>query len=280
MKKQLLLIASAWMLHIASMNAQITLDTTISYTLGIGYSFKLVNISNTETKWYFADTLSNSFSLYNMDFTPFLTGITVPESFALTTSNMQVLYITRTLFDCDSSNIEYAYYSPANSTKPFRVVRTDGTILFQVDSANAPYAYGTVLGGTDVIRPIVNTSDGAKLFLQSGSTLSPSKISVYSLCDSLRTDVFDLEGFDHSFVQVFPNPASHLLTFRINLPDNMNQYRLLIMDNVGRIVKQEEINRQVSEYLLDLSYLSNGSYQYLLLANAKTYQTGQFMLTK
>src|ERR1043165_6491616 len=109
-------------------NGQITLDTMVYRYLG--EDFKPVQISSTETKWFFADTTNNTFSLFNMDFTPFITNVVVPEPFAPASSSMQALYITRSLFDCDSTNIEYAYYSPRNIGKSFKVLRTDGTLLF------------------------------------------------------------------------------------------------------------------------------------------------------
>jgi len=91
--------------------AQITLDAIVE-PLGIGYDFYTVQISENETKYFQADTSTNTFDLYNMDFSPFLTDIEVPEPFNITSAApMQALYISRTLFDCDSTNIEYAYYS-------------------------------------------------------------------------------------------------------------------------------------------------------------------------
>src|SRR2546423_596911 len=91
----------------ASSSAQITLDNTVTSITAIGQDFYTVQISSTETKYLFEDTVANSFSLYNMDFTPFMINIAVPEPFDNWT--FQVMYVTRSLFDCDTSNIEYVY---------------------------------------------------------------------------------------------------------------------------------------------------------------------------
>ncbi len=210
MKKRIF-IASALILYtITNMKAQITLDTIVT-PISIGFDFYTVQISSTETKYYFADTATNTFSLYNMDFTPFMTNIAVPEPFAITTTNFQALYITRSLFDCDSSNIEYVYEAAIHSNEPFRIMRTDGTQLFQLDSANGPFCSGDCLGFSDFIRPIRNTSAGTKLFLQKPSS---GQIFIYSLCGTLLTDDFDLTNLKESYVKIFPNPTLGSLPFK------------------------------------------------------------------
>src|SRR5436305_1807307 len=104
MNKLLTIISLVVLMQTDKVYAQITLDTTITTRGGLGYDYYTVQISKTETKYLFEDTLSNTFSLYNMDFTPFLLNISVPEPFGPYT--FQVIYVTRTLFDCDSTNIE------------------------------------------------------------------------------------------------------------------------------------------------------------------------------
>src|SRR4051812_23663929 len=106
--KAILLMLVSILLGFAS-KSQITLDTIVHPWNLIGYDFYPVKLAENETKYYVQDTLSNSFTLYNLDFTPFLQNITVPESYSPFTKNMEVIYLSRTIFDCDSSTIEYAY---------------------------------------------------------------------------------------------------------------------------------------------------------------------------
>ncbi len=262
--------------------AQITLDTIVQNTYsGIGSGFRAVQISPSETKWYFQDTTANTFSLYNMDFTPFMLSIAVPEPFQPTNfNNFNVLYITRALFDCDTSTIEYVYETPISAYYTFRIVRTDGTILFQLDSANGPYGYGGQMGGESEIRPIINTSVGAKLFLQRPNLLGgPEPIHVYSLCGTLPTEVHFSE-INYSFIELFPNPVSNSLTFKINLPDNMNEYELVIVNNNAQEIKREKLNVPRTVYKLDVKNLSAGSYFYILCTKNKSYQSGKFIITK
>ena len=98
MKKFTLILLTTFLVHTYA-KGQITLDTSMTTHFSLGYNFWIAQISETESKYYIGDTVANTFSLYNMDFTPFLTNIPVPTPFL--SEYYQVLYITRTLFDCD-----------------------------------------------------------------------------------------------------------------------------------------------------------------------------------
>jgi hypothetical protein len=264
-------------------NAQITLDTIVHPWNLIGYDFYPVQISNTETKYYFQDTLNNTFNLYNMDFTPFMTNIAVPEPFDPFVYNYEVIYLSRSLFDCDTSTIEYAYTAIGSGSsgayKSFYIMRTDGTQLFRLDSAVAPYCFGC-LNGSQETRPIINTSAGAKLFLYYPS--NTNNLNIYSLCGVLpeADNIFDFAQLNQSLVKIFPNPASNSLTFQINLPDNMNEYELIIIDNNAKEVRKEKINSSSNKYVIDVSTFSSGNYFYSIRTNEKVYKSGKFTITK
>src|SRR5688572_7856330 len=147
------------------LRAQITLQHTLDSTL-IGDQFYCTDLGNNDHKYVFLDPVNNSFSLYNMDMTPYLANIQIPATGDSLVNGFTVIYITKSLFDCDSANIEYVLEDPYNGLNhPFRVYRTDGTLLLQVDNANGPYCNGCY-GGAQNIKPIINTSDGTKLFIQ------------------------------------------------------------------------------------------------------------------
>lgn len=262
-----------------STTAQITLDTVVTSQSGIGSSFYTVQISSNETKYLYEDSLTNTFSLYNMDFTPFLTSIPVPEPFDNWT--FQVQYVSRSLFDCDSTNIEFVYEAPTTGYKTFYIMRTDGTELFKLDSANGPFCAGGCLSLSDVIRPIRNTSSGTKLFLQRPWSMNQAfTTNIYSLCGSLPLEVFDLTIREQTFVTVYPNPASMSLTFILNLPDNINEYELVIVDSNSKEIKREQVRIQNFEFKLDANNLSQGTYYYSLCTKNKSYQSGRFIITK
>lgn len=276
MKKLFIILSLAVLVQSNKASAQITLDTTITPLDGFGYDFYTVQISGTETKYLFADSVTNTFNLYNMDFTPFMTNIAVPEPFA--TWTFQVIYVTRSLFDCDSTNIEYVYESSLGSNNhPFYIMRTDGTQLFKLDSAIGPFCLGSCLGLSDVIKPIRNTSAGAKLFLHHGQGQA---VNIYSLCGTLPEDVFDFTHLNQSFMKIFPNPTSSTLTFQITLPDNINEYELVVLDNNANEIKREKVGLGNDIHVIDVSNFSSGTYYYSLCTKSKSYQSGKFVLTK
>lgn len=256
--------------------SQITLDATID-SANLIYFFNSVQISDNETKYYIADTVNNSFNLYNMDFTPFIQNIPVPEPFIKqgnTTTIFRVIYISRSLFDCDTSNIEYAYEAATHSEERFYIMRTDGTELFHLDSANGPYCFGDCLGGADWIKPIVKTSDGTKLFLQRYW----GGVSIFSLCGSLPNghDAIAENGFQ-SFVKVYPNPSGDRINFKVTLPNNMEQFCLEISDINGRVVKRESIH-SFDDYILDTSNFPSGNYNFRLVTKNQNIQNGKFII--
>lgn len=256
--------------------AQVTLDNVVSPQIGIGEDFYTVQISKSETKYLFSDTVSNTFSLYNMDFTPFLTGINVPVPF---NHEYQVIYVTRELFDCDSTNIEYVYQSSINAFNTFYVVRTDGTILFRLDSANGPFCAGSCLGFSDFIEPIKNTSAGAKLFLQRPYSAYNGQIFIYSLCGTLTTKLSNQLPNSLKYVSVFPNPSPGTVNLRINLPDNFNKYTIKIHDSNSKVIATENINNNRNS-TMEFTNLTSGMYYYSLINEIQTIQNGKFVITK
>ncbi len=274
--KKLLLVISCAFLFSANVRAQITLEHTFDSTNS--NRVYCTDIGNNDFKYVVFNWYSNSFSLYNMDMTPYLTNIVLPAGDSIS-QGFVVIYVTKSLFDCDSTNIEYAYEYKNDSRHPFRILRTDGTLIFKEDSATGPYCYGC-LGGANDERPILNTSSGTKLFLQkTDATFSWSQLRVYSLCGNLPTNVYDFSD-EKSFVKVFPNPADMTLNFEITFPNNTEQFQLMIIDNNGNEQKRENIDFMHNRYFLDVGNFSSGTYLYSLVSKSKSYQSGKFVITK
>jgi hypothetical protein len=278
--KYFIMILVANSVKVSVCKAQITLDVQIDSS-AFPALWRFVQISPTETKYFFTDTVNNTFSLYNMDLTPFIINVAVPNPWAWTTSgHYEAYYITRELFDCDTSNIEYVFAAPSSGTKPFRVIRTDGTVLFQRDSVIAIYCGGDCgNGGSGIITPIVNTSAGAKLVLAKFYANTESDF-VYSLCGTVPDEVFDFSTMPHAYVKIFPNPTAGLLSFQINLPDNLNEYELVILSSDGRELKKEKINTLSHVFSVDVKNFSRGSYVYSLSTKSKSVQNGKFTINK
>lgn len=276
MKKTFLLATVLLLLIYPSVKAQITLEHTFDST-NANHVY-CTDIGNNDFKFVVLNSKANSFSLYNMDMSPYLENINLPVGDSIL-NGFIVIYVTKSLFDCDSTNIEYAYEYKNDSRHPFRILRTDGTLLFKEDSATGPYCYGC-LGGANDERPIMNTSAGTKLFLQkTDATFSWSQLRVYSLCGSLPVNVYDFHD-ENSYLKLYPNPTDRMLNFEITLPNNMEQFQLTIIDNNGNELKRENIDFMRHNYFLDVGSLSNGAYFYSLVSKTKAYQSGKFIITK
>ncbi len=257
---------------------QITLDNIVSNTYILSGTFYPVELDNNETKYVFVDTTTNKFSLYNMNFTPYLSNIALPGTYNY---NYMVMYVSRRLFDCDSTNIEYVYSAPFTPASTFKIFRTNGTLIFSLDSAVGLYSIGA-LGGSNDIRPIRKTSAGTKMFLGKWNpawTGSNLKTYVYSLCGQLPEGYTELFNPLISSAKVYPNPTSTQLTFEISLPSNIKKYDLTIYDTSGKEIKKEQ-SVTTTKHDLDVSNFNNGVYFYSLTNEGKTIYTGKFVMTK
>jgi len=213
-----------------------------------------------------------------MDMSPFMTNIQIPVNGDSITQGFTVIYITKSLFDCDSTTIEYVFERQYDLTHAFRVYRTDGTLLLQVDSANGPYGFGTY-GGSHEVRPILNTSDGAKLFLQKVDNNNVGKVLVYALCGTLPAIVYDFSVLN-SFVRVYPNPSSSELNFEVNLPNNQEEFKIIITDANVKEIRKNQISLTYGKCSVNINDYSSGCYFYSLVGNNRVYQTGKFIINK
>ena len=276
--KKFILIAVVLLSAINS-KGQITLEYA-NDTLAFG-DFYCTDIGGGDFKYVSVNQKTNGFSLYNMDMSPYLMNVIVPTTTDSIKNGFVVIYITKTLFDCDSTNIEYVFERPVGITPmpSFKVFRTDGTLLLKVDSARGPYGYGGSFAGSMELKPIINTPEGTKLFLD---ILNPTGlgIKIYSLCDKLPTSYLHLPSYSPSYLKLYPNPTGGELVFDIDYPSNLEDYSLQIVDANGAIVKRESIPRQQSQYILNVSNLSSGTYFYSFASKNKSYQTGKFVLSR
>jgi len=282
MKKIIPIIAIAFLCSMGSLKAQITLQFTFDSVENSKDAYEvpyITDIGNNEFKFVFMNSIQNSFSLYNMDMSPYMTNIQIPSTGDSLTQGFSVIYITKTLFDCDSTNIEYVFSDPISGRKPFYVYRTDGTLLLKVDSSDGPYEYGGYTGGSFNITPIVNTPSGAKLFLQRLEPTGVLNLLVYSLCGTVPVSVYNFPG-NGNYVKIYPNPASMVLNFEINAPNNREEFDLVIFDATGKEYNRVNLASIQNKYALDVSKLSSGTYIYSLTTKDKAYQTGKFVITK
>ena len=185
------------MMCTVNINAQITFEHSYAISVtGQGEEFFLTNLGNNNYKYVIYDYTNSRFSLYNLNHTPYLINIQIPFSVVdtITNSYYRLGYISSTLFDCDSTNIEYAIMlnTPRPTMHPnFAVYRVDGTLLFSKDTVGTVFCIGCGSGSYEM-HPIMSTPTGSKLFLFNQNVSGVLQTLIYSLCGSLPENITEL----------------------------------------------------------------------------------------
>jgi hypothetical protein len=259
--------------------AQFTYEHTYTINVPGEETPILTNLGNNNFKWVLNDYYHDKFSIYNIDHTPFM--LNIPYAVSCDSGNAyQIGYITNTLFDCDSTNIEYALMSQTpNDTLKFMVYRTDGTLLFSKDSVTVGYGYGANVGSVE-FHGINNTNAGAKLMLFGRFNVGQFEFFIYGLCGTLPENITEIYQ-SSSFVQVSPVPSSRQVNFRVTPPGNIDEYKLIISNSQFQTIKTSTVAAgRETEINLDGESLSSGTYFYSLQNKNKVFQTGKFIISR
>jgi hypothetical protein len=273
MKKLFLSLISILMLGTTNIKAQVNYEHM--YTIPPnGISVYLTEIGGNNYKYVMTDYGNNKFSLYNLNHTPYILNVPIAVP-TFTGQTYQIGYITSTLFDCDSTNVEYAIMSGyPHDTSKFMIYRTDGTLIFSKDSVTALWGYGGGVGSFEQ-HGVENTSGGAKLFLFNNHYQQ----FVYGLCGTLPGDIYDFSNHKE-FVKIFPNPASQELNFEVVLPNNQDEFEIIIFNASGIEARRQRLSLMQNKFSLDVSAFSGGAYLFSLATKNKIYQSGKFVLEK
>ncbi len=256
---------------------QVTSQVTLDHVYNIyKKDFYVSDIGNNDYKFIISD--STGFSLYNLDYSPYLLNVISPIPLWQAPTGYMVSYISKNLFDCDSSNIEFAitqWNNPAN----FYIFRTDGTLLFEKDSVTGYFSNGFA-DGSQYLKPIENTPGGTKLFLSDNRrNVIADSLYVYSLCGILPIYMSEIP-IDNNNVQLFPNPSEGLINFQINLKNNEKQLKLTIYTSNFKKIDESIIIGNNYQLNLKEKFLSSGTYLFVISTDEKIFQTGKFIITK
>jgi hypothetical protein len=254
--------------------SQISLDH--QFVISGNKLFYITDIGNNDYKYIIMDT--TGLNIYNLDYSPYLLNFVPPLPLGQPPSYYEVAYITKSLFDCDSSNLEYVLENglyPAN----FYIYRTDGTLLFQQDSVTGPYGLG-LLDGSIYQKPIINTPSGTKMFLF-GKDFNghPDTMYIYSLCGELPLSISE-NSIENSFVKLFPNPSNGIVDFQIQYPNNQEKFIITIYNSSFQRIDEVNINGNNYRFDIKQKSLASGTYLFSLKSNKRVYQTGTFIISQ
>lgn len=83
------------------------------------------------------------------------------------------------------------------------------------------------------------------------------------------------EGF---VSDIYPNPASHFINLDYELTSKVNNANIRIMNLLGSVVKNVEIDKNSTGIRLDISNLTNGVYFYSVIINNEVYKTKKLIV--
>lgn len=262
------LITITFLLVSLSIRSQITLEHTypgISWLTSNKNNMSLVHVGNGIYKYVYLNF--SNFKIYNSNHSLYASG-TVPSS-AMPLANNTIWYFTTSMFDCDSSNIEYVVSSSDLSNPPCHnckvsVCRTDGTVIFTRDSAMI------YVGGAQLPigrSPIMNSDNGTKMLVE----LTNGNLEIYDLCDSLPSNYLSVttgngQGTSHLFS--YPNPSINNTIIKYQLPVNINQGEIVFYNTTGIEVKRFKVDRNFKTLQISTQDIPSGTYYYALITSA------------
>jgi len=211
------LIFCLLILTIKESYSQITLDFQSSLD-----NLYPVKLTDTETKYCLLDQVTlnynRTFTLYNLDGTFYKTIQMPPKPDTTASVGYFPMYISRTLFDTDPSNIEYIVeyeWDSLNNSSYYQhksqVIREDGTIL--LDEMN---------GRSFFFGQVYSTEEGAKLMIggyyYANGTPCEYTTKVFNLPGELLTNSEDKSQLAPSLM-LYPNPnnGSFYIKFNSNI---------------------------------------------------------------
>jgi len=81
-----------------------------------------------------------------------------------------------------------------------------------------------------------------------------------------------------SISDIYPNPAISFVNIDYQLTPQVKTAQIRIVNLLGTLVTEAEIERNVNKLTIDVSQLKNGIYFYTLLINGAVYQTQKLIV--
>jgi len=78
--------------------------------------------------------------------------------------------------------------------------------------------------------------------------------------------------------EIYPNPATHFINLDYELTSKVNNANISVMNLLGSVVKNVEIDKNSTNLRLDISNLTKGVYFYSVVINNKVYKTKKLIV--
>ena len=276
--KNFLLIAllALWM----NAGAQITLEHFYNNNKS---TFTVVRLSATNYKW--AEIDSSTIKLYNANHSLYQTISIVNAP----VSPWDVLFISATLFDTDSTTIEYMvdYSDGSMKGSGVNIYRDNGAILFSEQSSSAFFGCFAM---TDPVRPlwypILATNTGTKMVLVAGYdslTYIPNAFKVYSLPGVYYPNTTpNISQIDNQMglSNPYPNPSIISAQIDYTLPDGVDRGEIVFYDLTGNEVKRFTVDKTFNTLFVSTSDITAGTYYYQLQTTRQSSEGKKMLVIK
>ncbi|HBF87873.1 MAG TPA: hypothetical protein DDX39_04445 [Bacteroidales bacterium] len=231
-------------------------------------------LSHSGHKYQFYDNNTYQLILYNLNHSIFRT-INVPFNPSYN-YNGSIFYVSETIFDTDSSNIEYVRLGADSVAGIYRteIINEDGSFLMTLDS-------GAV--------QIAQTDSGAKMIFQATDYSTFHRYDIYSLpgyiptpcCNnnSINTTLTKKETQNNNFFG-YPNPTNDFVKIDYKLPENITNGKIVFYNLAGQFIKQFNIDNNFDHLLISTQDLSAGSYYYSLQTKNEIIGTKKLIVIK
>ncbi len=250
MKKTIL--TSVLVLFISLLYGQITLQKTYNY------SATVVKLETLGYKYYLMDVPNSQCRIYNLDHSIFKTiNCSVPNGYYLA----DIKYVSENLFDTDSKiELAYTYYRYIATSSSYyyiygtRIANESGTNILTIDDAQ--YVY---------VKQI--DTDEYKLFAYClDYSVFPETVwtNIYSLPGAPLTGISSDILEPNFSLNAYPNPSRDQVRIEYQLPANINNASLFLIDSNGRSVKDFQIDGHTDYLALNVDDLSKGIYFYFI----------------
>lgn len=242
---------------------QLTLDATYNGAAQGSNHFLFVQIDSADYKYVVMNPVNSQFTLYNLNHSIYL-NVAIPTTFLNGSMTYTISYISKSLIDCDSSNVEYILSVmgdgvPNSYPKKVLIYRTDGNLLQTIDSCVFMNFSDGKKYGPEYNKPIINTPTGSKLILRHLN----GDVKVFNLCSSLPQNI-DEGNIDVESKSPFPNPTNNFITLPYSIPSNEKVGEVIIYNLSGQQVKSYLVDKNFSELKISLKELPSGTYYYIL----------------
>lgn len=212
--------------------------------------------------------------LYNTDLT-LIESIDIPVEY-VGSGQYNLYHPSRSLFDCDSTTIEYLIsYGSINDAQAYvKIIRDDGTVIF--DLPGHIFAdESTISANPSLNAAMIEDDDGVVFAFLNEGIAGNGPTSLYRSCGSIpgcslpcgESDVNvggnELSRPLNEFI-VYPNPGNDQFAIEYELAREYSEANLSLVNMTGQVVLEKRVGPAMNYILVNTSNLSSGRYQVIL----------------